>query len=511
MNNFFDLFDAEFEEPAKSAIQPSKSFMEEPEEETLDDLALIPPNTYDKFQEDNPDLFEEENKEPLSQRQKAVQDKHKQDSKPTDYTSMPQGLKEAQELNGVKDHGLKKKSVKGSLVAHHDDVYFEVSDKGVFTIADPNYLGPVILDLLHRKFAGKNYYGTTNQVLYKVPASPAQKKGPEPKTDDLLAPLLDKIANTEAPEIDWSGKTNLWTAGGQAPGVPDPTYLNDKYESYLNVTPGHISFDRWKSDVYDKENTPSEFIAALDKADNVLGFDIEPEEQDQPAGDLFTQTEFKPITPEAFDAIPVKNPPVDRPKFGRARFTKKPVDEGSEPDKRKIKANKKEQDGIQFDSTLELYMYNQLKENNIRFDMKVQYELQPGFEYRHESIKPMRVTPDYVLLDYPVIIDTKGFANERAPMQYKMLKYKFHLEGKEVNIQMPSNQKQCRKVIDGILNGFTVDEPLTEHAGKRRKNQLIKAGFTWNNGSWSRLGKTYDANYLMNLPVFEFTEILLSN
>jgi len=184
------------------------------------------------------------------------------------------------------------------------------------------------------------------------------------------------------------------------------------------------------------------------------------------------------------------------------------------PDKRKIKAVKKEQDGIKFDSTLELYMYNLLKQNNIKFSLKTSYVLQEAFTYRHETIREMIVTPDFILTDYSVIIDTKGFANERVPMQYKMLKHLLYLEGNEMNILMPSTQSKCRKVVEDILNGFTVDEPLTEHAGKARKNKLKKAGFIYNDGEWTVYDKNsatvYTAQYIMNLPKYEFEELLLN-
>lgn len=193
------------------------------------------------------------------------------------------------------------------------------------------------------------------------------------------------------------------------------------------------------------------------------------------------------------------------------RFNRKPSPDGTTPDKRKIKAVKKTQDGITFDSTLELYMYNLLRENGIKFEMKISYIIQEEFTYRHEKIRQMVCTPDFVLIDYPVIIDVKGFANELAPVRYKMLKYKLHKEGKEVNICMPSNQAKCRKLITDILEGFTVDEPLTEHAGTIRKNKLKKAGWIYAGGIWcSSKGNSFGASYIMNLPHYEFNELLLN-
>jgi len=192
------------------------------------------------------------------------------------------------------------------------------------------------------------------------------------------------------------------------------------------------------------------------------------------------------------------------------KFKRKPKVEG-EPDKRKIKSVKKEQDGIIFDSTLELYMYNLLKDNNIRFDLKTTYTLQEGFTYRHEVIQPMRCTPDFVLLDYPIIIDTKGWANELSPVRYKLLKYQFYKQGKEINILMPSNQLKCRNVIDGILNGFKLEEPLTEHAATARKNKLKKAGFVWQDNNWCKDKTLYMSHWIMNLTKFDFEELLIKH
>lgn len=204
---------------------------------------------------------------------------------------------------------------------------------------------------------------------------------------------------------------------------------------------------------------------------------------------------------------------VNKKRFGRQRYPKKPLDGVSSPDNRKIKAVKKEQDGITFDSTLELYMYNLLKQNDIRFEMKVSFVIQESFTYLHESIREMIVTPDFILTDYPYIIDTKGFANERVPMQYKMLKHKLHLESNEKRIFLPSNQAKCRHLVQCIKQGyFTVEEPITEHAGTRRKNKLKKHGWRWLFEEWHRDNETsYSANYLMSLQSYDFEELLLKH
>lgn len=198
----------------------------------------------------------------------------------------------------------------------------------------------------------------------------------------------------------------------------------------------------------------------------------------------------------------------------RQRFKAK---DGSEPDKRKIKSTKVEQDGIVFDSKLENYFYNLLKENGIRFELKPVFEILPSFTYRHEKILGMKCTPDYYLIDYDVIVDCKGFSNELSPIRYKLLKSKLSLEGKQPRIVMPSSQTKCRSIIEQLKSGWVIDEPLTESAATQRKNKLKKAGWIWADGDWLYYGTDaypdahYNSSWIMNLPKYEFEELLLKH
>ena len=196
----------------------------------------------------------------------------------------------------------------------------------------------------------------------------------------------------------------------------------------------------------------------------------------------------------------------------RQRFKAK---DGSESDKRKIKSTKVEQDGIVFDSKLENYFYNLLKENGIPFIMKQSFELVPNFRYRHETILGMKVTPDFILHSHNLIVDTKGFGNETVPLRYKLLKHKLHLEGKEFQIEMPSSQKACRAIIEQLKTGWIVSEPLTESAATKRKNRLKKEGWIWNSGEWVKRNEhayvSYSSAYIMSLRNFYFEELLLKH
>jgi len=205
----------------------------------------------------------------------------------------------------------------------------------------------------------------------------------------------------------------------------------------------------------------------------------------------------------------------------RQRFKAK---DGSEPDKRKIKSSKVEQDGIVFDSKLENYFYNLLKENNIPFLLKQSFELVPTFRYRHETVLAMKVTPDYILPDHNLIVDTKGFGNETVPLRYKMLKYMLHTQGTEYQIEMPSSQKACRAIIEQLKTGWVLSEPLTESAATRRKNNLKKEGWIWESGMWLKAFKdkyndgtivdgtaVYNAERIMKLRHYDFEELLLKH
>lgn len=201
--------------------------------------------------------------------------------------------------------------------------------------------------------------------------------------------------------------------------------------------------------------------------------------------------------------------PEEKRKFGRTRFNKPKAEVDGEPVKNKINASKIEQHGIVFDSKLENYMYNLLLEEEIEFDFQVEFILQEGFKYMHESIRPVAIVLDFVFKTYPVICDTKGFQMTDNKIKHKMLKHYFFQRGMEMRIEMPSSQKKCRELVHMLKNGFTIEEPLTEHAGTVRKNKLKKAGFERVGTNWVRDGVSYDPSFIMNLRNYDFGELLL--
>ena len=126
-------------------------------------------------------------------------------------------------------------------------------------------------------------------------------------------------------------------------------------------------------------------------------------------------------------------------------------------------------DGITFASGLERYMYQALKDANI----KAQYEgktfvVSEGFEFPNISIErcangrgefkdrgnkkilPIKYTPDFIGDGF--IIECKGRANESFPLRWKMFKKYVSSELSHVIIYKPQNQKECDKTVELILN-----------------------------------------------------------
>ena len=117
------------------------------------------------------------------------------------------------------------------------------------------------------------------------------------------------------------------------------------------------------------------------------------------------------------------------------------------PENRKIKnARKVERDGIRFDSRLELFMYDLLKEAGIRFERQKRYTLQPGFRYNGVAIRPITYTVDFWLPDH----NLKGYHTQQGDMRIKMLKWRFSTAGESPRIETPKNQTECRTLLEEL-------------------------------------------------------------
>lgn len=113
----------------------------------------------------------------------------------------------------------------------------------------------------------------------------------------------------------------------------------------------------------------------------------------------------------------------------------------------KYKSKKTEIDGIKFDSRLEGFMYSQLRDAGIRFELQKKYELQSKFKYNFESIRAITYTVDFYLPDYDICIDTKGIATQQGLMRIKMLKRYFYDHRLNTKILLPKDQKECIALV----------------------------------------------------------------
>ncbi len=92
---------------------------------------------------------------------------------------------------------------------------------------------------------------------------------------------------------------------------------------------------------------------------------------------------------------------------------------------RKIKnAQKKEVDGIVFDSLLEAQVYERLKESGLPFVYQVEFILLEAFTFQGKQIQPWRHRVDFeiIMQDSSLLVEVKGFANDVYPYKLKMLR-----------------------------------------------------------------------------------------
>ena len=112
-------------------------------------------------------------------------------------------------------------------------------------------------------------------------------------------------------------------------------------------------------------------------------------------------------------------------------------------------------DNIWFDSNLEKYCYIQLKKANIEFEYTpTTYELLPKIVYegndkKTNSVLALKYTPDFVGKNF--IIETKGYANERFPVVWKLFKHYLYNHKLTYQLYKAFNQKEVRETIESIL------------------------------------------------------------
>jgi hypothetical protein len=116
----------------------------------------------------------------------------------------------------------------------------------------------------------------------------------------------------------------------------------------------------------------------------------------------------------------------------------------------KYGAKKVFQDGVKFDSKLEMYCYNQLNTHDIPFEFQVKINLMPKFkDVNGKAIREMNLICDFILSlkERTLFVDTKGFFTADAKLKYKLLKYKIYLDGNLGEIIFLRNKKEVDNFI----------------------------------------------------------------
>lgn len=151
------------------------------------------------------------------------------------------------------------------------------------------------------------------------------------------------------------------------------------------------------------------------------------------------------------------------------------------------KAKKHSKDGITFASGLELYCYNQLKKANIPhvYEGKT-FELVPKFKFngllmdkgvtkgkkvfkkKSGSIRSISYTPDFINLDKGFIIETKGLRTPVFSMRFKLFLKHLHDTGQDLDVYIPSNQKEVDETIKTIQSKSNFKNKKNEQRHKRR-------------------------------------------
>lgn len=122
--------------------------------------------------------------------------------------------------------------------------------------------------------------------------------------------------------------------------------------------------------------------------------------------------------------------------------------------KHKYNAKKVVEDGVKYDSKLELAFKHLLDANGIEYTMKIKYNLQEKFRYLGEAIRAINIFPDFIITKGALsvaIVDTKGVRTEVYKLKAKMLKKKLFEMNHEIPIFTPRNKKQMQETIDELL------------------------------------------------------------
>lgn len=108
-------------------------------------------------------------------------------------------------------------------------------------------------------------------------------------------------------------------------------------------------------------------------------------------------------------------------------------------------------DGVKFDSKLEYFCYNLLKECDVDFEFQKKVVLFEKFKFNGKTVRAMTMLIDFVINHdgKSIYLDTKGFATEGAKIKYKILKHRLK-DNLFADVVWLHNQKQVREFVNKL-------------------------------------------------------------
>lgn len=163
----------------------------------------------------------------------------------------------------------------------------------------------------------------------------------------------------------------------------------------------------------------------------------------------------KPWSVEQLSELLKKRPEARIPAHTPSKSVKTPTRANMEHPRanKKVRNAQKivDEKGRKFDSRLELAMAQALDSAKIPYTFQHTYVLQEGFRYNGKAVRPMTLTVDFLLPQFNLIIDSKGWKNDVSPVKYKLLKRKLLTAGTPHDIRMPRNKRECDSLILELL------------------------------------------------------------